>query len=155
MEWQSVIQEFFPAKFFISNRVYICMRGKLFRCCRAANLVWFISVQPITRYEEPPEFVTCTGGKLHPYQMEGLDWLRFSWSQHTNTILADEMGLGKTIQTICFINSLVKEVGSNVVLFCHSGLSIVLLFEQQKWRGVKYKSDYLLVPYYRWPLNCI
>jgi len=62
------------------------------------------------RYEEQPEFISSTGGKLHPYQMEGLNWLRFSWSQHTNTILADEMGLGKTIQTICFIYSLFKEV---------------------------------------------
>ena len=33
-----------------------------------------------------------TGGTLHPYQLEGLNWLRFSWSQKTNTILADEMG---------------------------------------------------------------
>ena len=44
------------------------------------------------------------------YQLEGLNWLRFSWSQHTNTILADEMGLGKTIQTIAFLYSLYKEV---------------------------------------------
>ena len=42
--------------------------------------------------------------------MEGLNWLRFSWAQGTNTILADEMGLGKTIQTISFIYSLFKEV---------------------------------------------
>ena len=42
--------------------------------------------------------------------MEGLNWLRFSWAQGTNTILADEMGLGKTIQTIVFLYSLWKEV---------------------------------------------
>ena len=42
--------------------------------------------------------------------MEGLNWLRFSWAQGTNTILADEMGLGKTIQTISFLYSLLKEV---------------------------------------------
>ena len=53
-----------------------------------------------------------SGGTLHPYQLEGLNWLRFSWAQGTNTILADEMGLGKTIQTIAFLLSLVKEVGS-------------------------------------------
>jgi chromodomain-helicase-DNA-binding protein 4 len=46
---------------------------------------------------------------LHPYQMEGLNWLRYSWGQGTDTILADEMGLGKTIQTITFLYSLYKE----------------------------------------------
>ncbi len=66
--------------------------------------------QPISKYEEQPACITETGGKLHPYQLEGLNWLRFSWRQHTNTILADEMGLGKTIQTIAFLYSLYKEV---------------------------------------------
>lgn len=34
-------------------------------------------------------------GSLHPYQLEGLNFLRFSWSKQTHVILADEMGLGK------------------------------------------------------------
>ncbi len=67
-------------------------------------------LQPISKYDEQPSCITKTGGTLHPYQLEGLNWLRFSWSQNTNTILADEMGLGKTIQTISFLYSLVKEV---------------------------------------------
>ena len=67
-------------------------------------------LQPQEKYEEQPNFISVTGGKLHGYQLEGLNWLRFSWVQHTNTILADEMGLGKTIQTIAFLYSLVKEV---------------------------------------------
>lgn len=46
---------------------------------------------------------------LHPYQLEGLNWLRYSWGQGIDTILADEMGLGKTIQTITFLYSLYKE----------------------------------------------
>ena len=48
---------------------------------------------------------------MHPYQLEGLNWLRFSWAQGTDTILADEMGLGKTVQTAVFLYSLYKEVG--------------------------------------------
>lgn len=47
--------------------------------------------------------------QLHEYQMEGLNWLRYSWGQGIDTILADEMGLGKTIQTITFLYSLYKE----------------------------------------------
>ena len=64
------------------------------------------------KYTEQPAFISDSGGTLHPYQLEGLNWLRFSWAQGTNTILADEMGLGKTIQTIAFLLSLVKEVSS-------------------------------------------
>ena len=55
-------------------------------------------------------YLDDTGGQLHPYQLEGVNWLRFSWANNTDTILADEMGLGKTIQTITFLYSLFKEV---------------------------------------------
>ena len=73
-------------------------------------LVILLFLQSITKYDEQPNYITKTGGTLHGYQLEGLNWLRFSWSQGTNTILADEMGLGKTIQTISFLYSLYKEV---------------------------------------------
>lgn len=59
------------------------------------------------QYERSPEFLT--GGSLHPYQLEGLNFLRFSWSKQTHVILADEMGLGKTIQSIAFLASLFEE----------------------------------------------
>ncbi|WOK99443.1 CHD3-type chromatin-remodeling factor PICKLE [Canna indica] len=58
------------------------------------------------QYDCTPEFLS---GKLHPYQLEGLNFLRFSWSKSTHVILADEMGLGKTIQSIAFLASLFKE----------------------------------------------
>ncbi|KAG8381710.1 hypothetical protein BUALT_Bualt05G0001000 [Buddleja alternifolia] len=54
-----------------------------------------------------PDFLS--GGSLHPYQLEGLNFLRFAWSKQTHVILADEMGLGKTIQSIAFLASLSKE----------------------------------------------
>ncbi|VFQ60712.1 unnamed protein product [Cuscuta campestris] len=59
------------------------------------------------QYECSPEFLS--GGSLHPYQLEGLNFLRYSWSKQTHVILADEMGLGKTIQSIAFLASLFKE----------------------------------------------
>ena len=71
-----------------------------------------LTKQPRDKYEEQPDFIAANAGKLHDYQLEGLNWLRFSWAQGTNTILADEMGLGKTIQTIAFLYSIWKEVGS-------------------------------------------
>lgn len=50
-----------------------------------------------------------TGGKMMPYQMEGLNWLLYNFHQKKNVILADEMGLGKTIQIISFMAYLVKD----------------------------------------------
>ncbi|GMG98953.1 hypothetical protein Nepgr_000793 [Nepenthes gracilis] len=66
-------------------------------------------------YECSPEFLA--GGALHPYQLEGLNFLRFSWSKQTHVILADEMGLGKTIQSIAFLASLFEEnIGPHLVV---------------------------------------
>lgn len=45
------------------------------------------------------------GNTLRPYQLEGLNWLLFSWHNNRNCILADEMGLGKTIQSLTFVNA--------------------------------------------------
>ncbi|KAF6143662.1 hypothetical protein GIB67_021672, partial [Kingdonia uniflora] len=58
-------------------------------------------------YDPSPDFLP--GGSLHKYQLEGLKFLRYSWSKQTHVILADEMGLGKTIQTIAFLASLFEE----------------------------------------------
>jgi SNF2 family DNA or RNA helicase len=45
------------------------------------------------KFEASPGF--AAGGQLHPYQLEGLNWLYHSRQTHTNVILADEMGLGE------------------------------------------------------------
>lgn len=66
-------------------------------------------VDPKKRYDGQPEFIAATGGNLHAYQLEGINWLRFSWAHGTDVILADEMGLGKTVQTVTFLYSLFKE----------------------------------------------
>lgn len=79
--------------------------------CRCFSLLCaWLSFQPTVKFDKQPWYIDATGGTLHPYQLEGLNWLRFSWAQGTDTILADEMGLGKTVQTIVFLYSLYKEV---------------------------------------------
>eukprot|EP01119_Soliformovum_irregulare_P006887 TRINITY_DN1929_c1_g1_i2.p1 TRINITY_DN1929_c1_g1~~TRINITY_DN1929_c1_g1_i2.p1 ORF type:complete len:1376 (+),score=395.63 TRINITY_DN1929_c1_g1_i2:257-4129(+) len=50
------------------------------------------------------------GGDLRDYQLEGLNWLYYSWANNTNCILADEMGLGKTVQSITFLGFLQFEM---------------------------------------------
>ncbi len=78
--------------------------------------IWSIlkSLQLKNKLDKQPDYIEKTGGTLHPYQLEGFNWMRFSWAQDTNVILADEMGLGKTIQAISFIHSLYQEVSHNM-----------------------------------------
>lgn len=57
------------------------------------------------KFSDSPSFLQG-GGSLHPYQLEGLNWLYFAWEQRKHVILADEMGLGKTIQSIAFLAAL-------------------------------------------------
>uniref|UniRef100_A0A8C2GFN9 Chromodomain helicase DNA binding protein 3 n=1 Tax=Cyprinus carpio TaxID=7962 RepID=A0A8C2GFN9_CYPCA len=87
--------------------------------------------EPTIKYEEQPDFVTETGGTLHLYQLEGLNWLRFSWAQGTDTILADEMGLGKTIQTIVFLYSLFKEGHTKGPFLVSAPLSTIINWERE------------------------
>jgi SNF2 family DNA or RNA helicase len=86
---------------------------------------------PRKRYEKQPDFVEATGGTLHPYQLEGLNWLRFSFSQNTDVILADEMGLGKTIQTIVFLQALLKEGLSRGPFLISAPLATIINWERE------------------------
>ncbi|XP_039299734.1 chromodomain-helicase-DNA-binding protein Mi-2 homolog isoform X2 [Nilaparvata lugens] len=91
--------------------------------------------KPVTdlrkKYEKQPEFIEQTGMALHPYQLEGLNWLRYSWGQGIDTILADEMGLGKTIQTITFLYSLFKEGHCKGPFLVSAPLSTIINWERE------------------------
>ncbi|XP_073403141.1 chromodomain-helicase-DNA-binding protein 3 [Dendrobates tinctorius] len=102
------------------------------------------TTDPTVKYEEQPAFVSSTGGTLHMYQLEGLNWLRFSWAQGTDTILADEMGLGKTIQTIVFLYSLYKEGHTRGPFLVSAPLSTIINWERefQMWAPGFYVVTY-------------
>uniref|UniRef100_A0A3Q3B9Y4 Chromodomain helicase DNA binding protein 3 n=1 Tax=Kryptolebias marmoratus TaxID=37003 RepID=A0A3Q3B9Y4_KRYMA len=102
-----------------------------FELHKNSEVFCFVSLQPTIKYEEQPDFVTATGGTLHLYQLEGLNWLRFSWAQGTDTILADEMGLGKTIQTIVFLYSLFKEGHTKGPFLVSAPLSTIINWERE------------------------
>lgn len=53
------------------------------------------------RFVESPPFVR--GGKMRPYQIQGLNWLISLYTHGIHGILADEMGLGKTLQTLSLL----------------------------------------------------
>nr|XP_033778250.1 chromodomain-helicase-DNA-binding protein 5 isoform X8 [Geotrypetes seraphini] len=89
------------------------------------------NVDPTVKFDKQPWYINATGGTLHPYQLEGLNWLRFSWAQGTDTILADEMGLGKTVQTIVFLYSLYKEGHSKGPYLVSAPLSTIINWERE------------------------
>ncbi|UYV68737.1 CHD5 [Cordylochernes scorpioides] len=89
------------------------------------------SVDPKKKYDHQPPYIDATGMELHPYQLEGMNWLRFSWANHTDTILADEMGLGKTIQTIVFLYSLYKEGHCRGPFLVSAPLSTIINWERE------------------------
>nr|VDD48306.1 unnamed protein product [Brassica oleracea] len=64
------------------------------------------SHEDLKQFDHTPEFIT---GSLNPYQLSGLNFLRFTWSKRTLAVLDDEMGIGKTIQSIAFLASLFEE----------------------------------------------
>ncbi|CAJ0577942.1 unnamed protein product, partial [Mesorhabditis spiculigera] len=85
----------------------------------------------VVKYEVQPDYLDETGGKLHPYQLEGLNWLRHSWSNGTDTILADEMGLGKTVQSSTFLYTLLKEGHSKGPFLIAAPLSTIINWERE------------------------
>nr|CAD7453831.1 unnamed protein product [Timema tahoe] len=83
------------------------------------------------KLDKQPDYVDQTGMALHPYQLEGLNWLRYSWCQGIDTILADEMGLGKTIQTVVFLYSLYKEGHCKGPFLLSVPLSTIINWERE------------------------
>uniref|UniRef100_A0A8B9RK54 Chromodomain helicase DNA binding protein 4 n=1 Tax=Astyanax mexicanus TaxID=7994 RepID=A0A8B9RK54_ASTMX len=102
-------------------------------------------VDPTIKFDRQPDYLDSTGGTLHPYQLEGLNWLRFSWAQGTDTILADEMGLGKTVQTAVFLYSLYKEGHSKGPFLVSAPLSTIINWEREfeMWAPDMYVVTYV------------
>ena len=56
------------------------------------------------KWDESPAYKN--NNKLRPYQLEGVNWLLYSWYNGRNCLLADEMGLGKTIQSLAWLDGI-------------------------------------------------
>ena len=63
---------------------------------------------------EQPEWLKA--GTLRDYQLDGLNWLVYSWAKGNNSILADEMGLGKTVQCVSMIGADLLTLASHTPL---------------------------------------
>ena len=93
-------------------------------------MTWRESV--VRALEQQPSWL-LGGGKLRDYQLDGLNWLIYSWATNHNAILADEMGLGKTIQCVAMVgephtspteSDWVAGGGSERRMCCMSGLPV-------------------------------
>ncbi|KAK6046945.1 protein, SNF2 family [Cooperia oncophora] len=96
------------------------------------------------KYEVQPDYISETGGTLHPYQLEGINWLRHCWSNGTDAILADEMGLGKTVQSLTFLYSLLKEGHSKGPFIIAAPLSTIINWERE---AEQWCPDFYVVTY--------
>uniref|UniRef100_A0A673M1F6 Chromodomain-helicase-DNA-binding protein 4-like n=1 Tax=Sinocyclocheilus rhinocerous TaxID=307959 RepID=A0A673M1F6_9TELE len=87
----------------------------------------------VRKTERPPAnpVVDVRNLRTTRINLEGLNWLRFSWAQGTDTILADEMGLGKTVQTAVFLYSLYKEGHSKGPFLVSAPLSTIINWERE------------------------
>ncbi|MCK5787759.1 MAG: SNF2 helicase associated domain-containing protein [Chlamydiia bacterium] len=62
--------------------------------------------------------------ELRPYQVCGINWLKYLQSINCNALLSDDMGLGKTIQIICLISDYASNnPGSLSIVLCPSILT--------------------------------
>ncbi|CAI4226575.1 unnamed protein product [Auanema sp. JU1783] len=96
------------------------------------------------KYEVQPDFISETGGSLHPYQLEGINWLRHCWANGTDAILADEMGLGKTVQSLTFLYTLMKESHSKGPFLIAAPLSTIINWERE---AEQWCPDFYVVTY--------
>ncbi|WKX97540.1 hypothetical protein Q1695_013309 [Nippostrongylus brasiliensis] len=96
------------------------------------------------KYEVQPDYITETGGSLHPYQLEGINWLRHCWANGTDAILADEMGLGKTVQSLTFLYTLLKEGHSKGPFLIAAPLSTIINWERE---AEQWCPDFYVVTY--------
>lgn len=95
--------------------------------------------------KDPPEGQPdCVrGGKLMPFQIEGLQWLIYKYYHRQSCILADDMGLGKTIQVASFLGYLhSQEIYPSLVIVPNSTITNWVR-EIEKW-----VPDVRVVPYY-------
>lgn len=94
---------------------------------------------------DPPEGQPdCVkGGKLMPFQIEGLQWLIYKYFHRQSCILADDMGLGKTVQVASFLGYLHSQgLYPSLVIVPNSTITNWVR-EIEKW-----VPDVRAVPYY-------
>lgn len=63
---------------------------------------------------------------LRSYQINGIKWLLWAYSNKINVCLSDEMGLGKTIQCLCMLSNFYELHYKNLIKSNIDNISIIL-----------------------------
>jgi superfamily II DNA or RNA helicase len=71
-----------------------------------------LHLTPAAPFVPPPGLSTL----LRPYQLSGVNWLRFLVENRLAGLLCDDMGLGKTLQTMALMVSLLEQGGAEPFL---------------------------------------
>jgi len=77
------------------------------------------------RMYEDPDYIKASGGELKDFQLTGLNWLAFLWSNGENGILADEMGLGKVCAYVFSCEFILLRISESD---CPNGFFLVVSF---------------------------
>lgn len=70
--------------------------------------------------------------KLRPYQLEGINWLRFLNRYGLNGCLCDDLGLGKTLQTLCALAASHSELRNEKRSLIITPSSVVSFFSAEE-----------------------
>ena len=112
-------------------------RGKSNRLTEAeedAQLLATASSSRRTTYLKQQPSILAKHCKMHPYQLEGLNWMIKLHDHGINGILADEMGLGKTVQALAWLRLASPLPGVlPAVVLCPAGLKANWAAEATCW----------------------
>lgn len=94
--------------------------------------------EKLRSFDEMPEYELKEHYEktLRPYQKQGYQWLRFLHENKLGACLADDMGLGKTLQAIAFIDSIIDQVDS-ILIVCPVSLLLNWEKEFQKFSDIE------------------
>uniref|UniRef100_UPI004038EB13 chromodomain-helicase-DNA-binding protein 1-like n=1 Tax=Callospermophilus lateralis TaxID=76772 RepID=UPI004038EB13 len=92
--------------------------------------------EAVRTWVQEPDLRQCglTGIHLHPYQLEGVNWLAQRFHCQNGCILGDEMGLGKTCQTIALLIYLTGRLNDEGPFLILSPLSVLNNWKEEMER---------------------
>ncbi|CAO3697270.1 unnamed protein product [Rhizopus microsporus] len=123
------------------NKIYEYQRNRVIPPEKASNPPRRPDYTQFVKYETSIKYKF--GNELRPYQLEGLNWLRFCYYNYRSCILADEMGLGKTVQSVAFLNDLYYQLNVRGPFLIIAPLSTVPHWE----RAFKAWTDLNVIDY--------
>lgn len=96
-----------------------------------------MNMKDMPQYDVDPRYADIA----RPYQLAGLNWLRFLYEHRFGACLADDMGLGKTLQTIMLLQTL-KDKVKRILIICPVSILYNWKNELEKFSDLTYSIYY-------------